>query len=216
MENLKLYKQQIREIEALIAKMEKGELSVSELSELEEFTRKLHEKSIILKYKAFERKSRDKMNEQEAPDTFSKVIEPKPKAEEKTVIDFSSFNEETSATKKEDLPIEDKEKSTQKNTEQDSFLDKFAVVDNSLNSKFEGAKINTLVGAVGLNQKLRYINVLFDGSSELYGKAIKALDTQSSLEHARVTLDELAVSNEWDPEEQTVIEFMEMLNRRYA
>ena len=42
-------------------------------------------------------------------------------------------------------------------------------------------------------------------------KAIKALDAQSSLEHARVTLDELAVSNDWDPEEQTVMEFMEMV-----
>jgi len=214
MENLKLYKQQIGKIEVLITKMEKGQLSLSELSDLEELTRNLHEKSIILKYKAFEVKSRENSKEQEPSDTVVELKEPKP--EKKTEIDFSSFNEKTSAAVQEDIPVEHEEQNTEKNTGQESFLDKFAAVDNSLSSKFEGAKIDTLVGAVGLNQKLRYINDLFDGSSELYGKAIKALDTQSSLEDARLTLDELAVSNDWDSEEQTVIEFMEMLNRRYA
>ena len=214
MENLKLYKQQIGKIEVLITKMEKGELSVSELSDLEELTRNLHEKSIILKYKAFEDKSRENATEKEPSDTVVEFKEPKP--EKKPEIDFSSFNEKTNSTVQEDIPVEQEEQNTEENTNTESFVDKFAAVDNSLSSKFEGAKIDTLIGAVGLNQKLRYINDLFDGSSELYGNAIKALDTQSSLEDARVTLDELAVSNDWNPDEQTVIEFMEMLNRRYA
>lgn len=214
MENLKLYKQQIGKIEALITKMEKGELSVSELSDLEELTRNLHEKSIILKYKAFEDKSRENATEKDKSDTVVELIESKP--EKKTEIDFSSFNEKTSAEVQEDIPVEDEEQNFEKNADTESFVDKFAAIDNSLSSKFEGAKIDTLVGAVGLNQKLRYINDLFEGSSELYGNAIKALDTQSSLEDARVTLDELAVSNDWNPEDQTVIEFMELLNRRYA
>ena len=209
-----MYKQQIGKIEVLITKMEKGELSVSELSDLEELTRNLHEKSIILKYKAFEDKSRENTTEKEPSDTLVDLKEPKP--EQKIEIDFSKFNEKSSATAQEDIPVEQEEQNTEENTDTESFVDKFAAVDNSLSSKFEGAKIDTLVGAVGLNQKLRYINDLFEGSSELYGNAIKALDTQSSLEDARVTLDELAVSNDWNPEEQTVIEFMEMLNRRYA
>lgn len=214
MENLKLYKQQIGKIEALITKMEKGELSVSELSDLEELTRNLHEKSIILKYKAFEDKSHENAKEKDKSDTIVELKESKP--EKKTEIDFSSFNEKNSVEVQEDIPVEDEEQNFEKNADTESFVDKFAAIDNSLSSKFEGAKIDTLVGAVGLNQKLRYINDLFEGSSELYGNAIKSLDTQSSLEDARVTLDELAVSNDWNPEEQTVIEFMEMLNRRYA
>lgn len=214
MENLKLYKQQIEKIEALITKMEKGELSVEELSELEELTRNLHEKSIILKYKAFEQKAGTKSEEQATEKSAPVVEEPKP--EKSTEIDFSGFKQKASTEQKEAVSAEEQKESIAENTEGDSFLDKFAAADNSLSSKFEDAKIDTLVGAVGLNQKLRYINDLFDGSSELYGEAIKALDVQSSLEDARVTLDKLAVSNDWDPEEQTVIEFMEMLNRRYA
>lgn len=209
-----MYKQQIEKIEALITKMEKGELSVEELSELEELTRNLHEKSIILKYKAFEQKAGTKSEEQATEKSAPVVEEPKP--EKNTEIDFSGFKQKASTEQKEAVSAEEQKESIAENTEGDSFLDKFAAADNSLSSKFEDAKIDTLVGAVGLNQKLRYINDLFDGSSELYGEAIKALDVQSSLEDARVTLDKLAVSNDWDPEEQTVIEFMEMLNRRYA
>ena len=51
MENLENYKNRIKAIEELANKMEKGTLTIEELSKLETLTRELHERSIILKYK---------------------------------------------------------------------------------------------------------------------------------------------------------------------
>lgn len=97
-----------------------------------------------------------------------------------------------------------------------SFLDKLKIEDNSVASRFTNSKLDSLIGAFGLNQRLRYINDLFDGSSELFSDAIKALDSQPSLDEANLKAATLAAENEWDPEEEIVIEFMSYLNRRYA
>ena len=97
-----------------------------------------------------------------------------------------------------------------------SFLDLMKSVDNSVNASFNGAKIETLVGAFGLNQKLRYINELFDGSSESFSDAIKSLDAKSTMNEAKDIVSALASEHEWDTEEESVVEFMTVLNRRYA
>jgi hypothetical protein len=97
-----------------------------------------------------------------------------------------------------------------------SFLDKLKIEDNSVASRFTNSKLDSLIGAFGLNQRLRYINDLFNGSSELFSDAIKALDSQPSLDQANLKAGTLAAENEWDPEEEIVIEFMSYLNRRYA
>ena len=97
-----------------------------------------------------------------------------------------------------------------------SFLDRLKNDDNSVASRFTNSKLDSLIGAFGLNQRLRYINDLFNGSSELFSDAIKALDSQPSLDQANLKAATLAAENEWDPEEEIVIEFMSYLNRRYA
>ena len=56
MDGLKNYREKIKSIEKLVNKMESGELSIHDLVDLETLTRDLHERSIILKYKAFENK----------------------------------------------------------------------------------------------------------------------------------------------------------------
>jgi len=90
------------------------------------------------------------------------------------------------------------------------------VEDNSMATQFEGSKIETLVGAFGLNQKLRYINDLFDGSSELFGDTIKVLDGLTTLNEAKEKVGEIAAEHEWDAEEESVVEFISILKRRYA
>ncbi len=98
-----------------------------------------------------------------------------------------------------------------------AFLDKLSKVnDNSLASRFTSSKLDSLIGAFGLNQRLRYINDLFDGSSEMFSDAIKSLDNQSKLDEARMKAGTLAIEHGWDPEEEIVIEFMSYVNRRYA
>ena len=97
-----------------------------------------------------------------------------------------------------------------------SFLDRLKIENNSIASRFSSSKLDTLIGAFGLNERLRYINNLFDGSSEIFSDAIKSLDSQSSLEEAKLKAAQLATEHDWDPEEEVVLEFMQYLNRRYA
>jgi len=49
-----------------------------------------------------------------------------------------------------------------------------------------------------------------------FSDAIKALDSQESLDDANQKAAQLAADHEWDPEEDVVIEFMSFVNRRYA
>ncbi len=88
--------------------------------------------------------------------------------------------------------------------------------DNSIASKLSGGKLNSLVGAFGLNERLRFINNLFDGSSEQFSEAVKVLDAQSNFSEAMSKINEMAAKHEWDDEDDSVKEFMNYLNRRYA
>lgn len=240
MENLQLYKRQIKEIQVLIEKLEKGNLKLSELSDLERLTRELHEKSIILRYKAFEKETALNIDSKAVTPVDNGDLEIKLQADdnEELSIDFSLFagsgksdesirseapihdvaqevEEHVSITVTEDDEVIEK-KSTTTRTEGVSFLERFNLENNAIGSNYAGAKISTLVGAFGLNQKLLFINELFNGSSELFSDAIKILDAQTNFDEASPKLNELAFENSWDVEDEAVIEFMEFLNRRYA
>ena len=96
------------------------------------------------------------------------------------------------------------------------FVTKYNLVDSNLATQFGVTKINSLIGSFGINERLQFINELFDGSSEDFSNAIKVLDTQASSTNARTKLAEIAVSNNWESESDTVLEFMQKVIRRYA
>jgi hypothetical protein len=273
MDGLKNYREKIKSIEALVAKMESGELSINELLELEKLTRDLHERSIILKYKAFENRNSEfpveeevlTEEELEAIDEVEEEIdlfEEEAEEEEAPALDFSLFDapEEEEETKEPIIefsePVEEQkpihqihitetpiaeepviEKSEPKVVEPtpaptpnpvveepkavikengSSFLDRLKIIDNSIGSQIAGRKIETLTGAFGINDRLLYINELFDGSGEAFSDAIKLLDSQPGLDAASMKIEELAFKNSWNPEEETVLEFLSIIKRRYA
>ena len=239
MENIQKYKSQIQEVESLVVKLEDGELNVEELVTLESLTRALHERSVILKYKAFENKvnpGNDSVANTVAPtkeQTKDPVVEvptiefsmfsgdEAPVVEESPAIETNEIHEEEVAVQEDDDQKDNEQENKSENDDENStagssFLDLMKSVDNSVNASFNGAKIETLVGAFGLNQKLRYINELFDGSSESFSDAIKSLDAKSTMNEAKDIVSALASEHEWDTEEESVVEFMTVLNRRYA
>ncbi|MEX2485091.1 MAG: hypothetical protein WED10_11040 [Brumimicrobium sp.] len=98
-----------------------------------------------------------------------------------------------------------------------SFFERFTQVhDDSLMGKLGSAKINSLKGSIGLNDKLQFISELFAGNSELFNKAIDILDNQESNENARYQLSEIAAEQSWDAESPIVEEFVKIIDRRYA
>lgn len=259
------HKELVEKLNALVQSLENGELTLEELTAMEEVTRKLHERSVILKYKAFESvvgttvKTAETSEETpvalapsqaEEPKVLETVIE-----EEESSFDFAIFDEPETTEEKEastEIEIEVEasneaseieeeviveaeetvEKEVMPMTENEpeevvnespaspgsgsSFLDKFSQQDNSLAGQFSSRPLDSLIGAFGLNERLRFINDLFDGSSEKFSDAIKALDAQSGLDEARQKAAGYAEENSWDPEEEVVAEFMNYLNRRYA
>ena len=235
MENIQKYKYQIQEVESLVIKLENGELNLEELTILEGLTRALHERSVILKYKAFEQKVNPEANVVDLSVEASKPVgkDLKGQVTEEPTIEFSILSvddaaeEEVALTEEkvlesriveepiEAIVVELEEKNAVPNTER-SFLDLIQSVDNSINARFNDSKLETLVGAFSLNQKLRYINELFDGSSESFSYAIKSLDAKPTMDEAKEIISSLASEHEWDTEEESVIEFMAVLNRRYA
>ena len=259
MEGLEKYKLRLKSLTVLVDKMQNGTLSILELSELEELTRELHERSIILKYKAFEEKvgvtpivetkeepvevveekevvestglefslfeeteiSKEKV-EEIIEESIEETIVPEPVMEEPA----QEFVEETSEDEEERIEEpefeESKEEVNLSETVQsdfdgdENFLIRLKSLPSSVSSQFAESKIESLSGAFGLNERLRYIRELFDGSSDLFAEAISSLDSQDSLGDASVKVEELAFKNSWDLEQEAVLEFMSIIKRRYA
>lgn len=97
-----------------------------------------------------------------------------------------------------------------------SFISKFNQVETITSTQFGLVKIDSLIGSFGLNERLQYINELFDGSSENFSDAIKVLDNQTTIDSAKTKVAELALINNWDIESETIVEFMQKVVRRYA
>ncbi len=244
---MEAYKNLIKEIENYISKLETASLSLDELFELEKLTRKLHERSIILRYKAFENKVGIEPVEAMEESKPEPVAEPEPEVideaepeEAEEELEFNIFD----ADEQEDLGfvfeapeeepttnIVEKEEEIEPKAEEEqqsnkpsttttsdggSFIDRFKTMDNTLSSRLAGSKLDSLIGAFGLNEKLMFINELFDGSSEMFSDAVKALDEKSSFDDASAMLDELASEHSWDPEEEVVAEFIVYIQRRHA
>ncbi|MBL1279510.1 MAG: hypothetical protein COA33_004530 [Fluviicola sp.] len=253
---LKSYKEQINKVKNLVDKMEQGNLSIVELTDLELLTRSIHERSIILKYKAFGA-SRASAPSLETSDLETEALEvPKSEAPfdwNPAENDTTTSEEVENDTKEEDPLIELTEEEmkietppsiqdilgdisenkevlqeiVEENIEIDEeapvnspstedFVSKLKLSDSSTHSFSIGTKIDTLIGAFGLNEKLRFINDLFDGSSESFNEAVKILDAQNDLAEANTQINDLASEHEWDAEEESVTEFVSFVNRRYA
>lgn len=247
----------LKRINELIKKLENGELELEELMDLTDAARSIYEKSLLIKYKAFEKRSTNTTSDQvvmtEESSFSAEPIEEPRKDDEEEEIDLSTeqafdfgmfepteseeenlafeitedepvseakenepeFEEHLSVTEKEEhngIPAKEVTVTHTKTT----FYDQLKRSDDSLAARIAGGKIETLIGAFGLNQRLQFINELFDGSSETFSDAIKKLDSQSDLDHAMNEINQYAHQFGWDPEEETVLEFIGFVNRRYA
>lgn len=76
--------------------------------------------------------------------------------------------------------------------------------------------LETLAGAFTLNEKLQFINELFDGSSDDFSASVKQLDQLASMDAARNMLAELSQTFNWDTESEIVEDFLYKICRRHA
>lgn len=97
-----------------------------------------------------------------------------------------------------------------------AFVDKVFEIEREIRNQIGFNSLPSLIGSFGLNERLLYINELFDGSSESFSESIKHLDARSNLSEAADYVENIAGKFNWDIESETVEEFIQKICRRYA
>ena len=97
-----------------------------------------------------------------------------------------------------------------------SLFPKLMKIEKSIAQNYQVMTLETLIGSFTLNERLQFINELFDGSSDLFSSAIKRLDALDNRDSARSVIAEYASENNWDLDGEVVEDFMLKICSRYA
>jgi hypothetical protein len=145
----------------------------------------------------------------------SEVIEAELKEEEEEHISITHSVSENHGVIEEKTVIEEV-KISHSPAEVDALAAKFAKEVKQAATGFQLPKIETLVGSFGLNERLQFINELFDGSSESFADAIKLIDNLSNHDEAFRQAANFAIQYNWEKDSETVTDFLTKIQRRYA
>jgi hypothetical protein len=123
------------------------------------------------------------------------------KFEEKIASIEKSDEEETLAAAAEEHPeiIEQK---------QDIEIEKNTIEAPTLSTSFNQVK---LAGKIGINDRFRFIKNLFVGNGVAMEEAIKEIEQCGSASSLAACIEKLRSTNQWDDEDENVIDFMAML-----
>jgi hypothetical protein len=97
-----------------------------------------------------------------------------------------------------------------------SLFPKLMKIEKSIAQNYQVMTLETLIGSFTLNERLQFINELFEGSSDLFSSAIKRLDALDNRDSARSVIAEYAAENNWDLDGEVVEDFMLKICSRYA
>lgn len=89
-------------------------------------------------------------------------------------------------------------------------------IEQTIRSDRSVFSLETLIGSFSLNEKLQFINELYDGSSDAFSTATKKLDAFENMAQAREQLSEFSSTYNWDLESEIVEDFIFKICRRYA
>jgi hypothetical protein len=194
-------------------------------------TAELHEKAVILRYKAAEERvfgNGDVVKKSEA----KKEEEPKtvvlPDIKE---IDFSIFEREEPEDKNEtEVKVEPESKvepEVQEEAVAEPEVEKMEAKDShDWPKRFEKVlkdhesglqtPLAAIAGSFGLNERILYINELFDGEAEKFSACVQKLDSISEWSNCVVALTNYANAENWEIDNDTTDEFILHVKRKYA
>jgi len=218
-----------------ISKLNNGDLNVSDIDELTVNSQELYERLVVIRHKAFEKLGKPETAEPtiDTPikETVKEVEEPifnfadETKADEEQeemAFDFSEPIVEDSIKNEavaDTVEVEDEapsilnEKISQSTASlNDAFRDQKS---ESLADKLKQSKIKDLKSHIDINKKFSFISNLFKGSNENYNLAINQLNDCDNGDQARLILAELLTKNNWEVEDETVTNFVEIVERRF-
>ncbi len=223
-----------------INKLESGKLDSNELTALLEDSRTLHERITVLQYLAFEKdvKVKEVKKQKKEPKKQQGSFELNFGTQE-IIEDTSVENGNESKTDEldedthlnqtnlldaieehvEDVDAEEDNKYVVEKTNlgnSTSINDTFAsgAPNKTVADKLSRQPIKDLKSAIGLNQKFLFMNDLFEGENEIFNNAINKINSFNTLPEA-IAFIESELSSAWDKENSSVLNFMDLVERRF-
>ena len=223
-----------------INKLESGKLDSNELNSLLEDSRTLHERITVLQYLAFEKEvkvkevKKQKKEPKKQQGSFELNFGTQEIIEDTSVEDgheskTEDLDEDTPANQTnlldaieervEDVDAEEDNKYVVEKTNLDnstSINDTFAsgAPEKTVADKLSRQPIKDLKSAIGINQKFLFMNDLFEGENEIFNNAINKINSFNTLPEAIAFIDS-ELSSAWDKENSSVLNFMDLVERRF-
>ena len=120
-------------------------------------------------------------------------------------------------TKKPKIPVQKKSTldlfAETTNTIGDKFLEK---KDKSIAAQMSHNHINNIKKAIGINEKFLFINELFNGNMQEYNKALDSFNSFENSFEASQLIDELKLKYKWKTENNSFLQFMEIIKRKFS
>jgi len=103
-------------------------------------------------------------------------------------------------------------------SDKQSINDKIAQskTDASIAGKINRVPVEDLKKAIGINEKFRFVNELFEGNLTDYTDAINKLNTFNDLGNALVFLESMALKHKWDMNAATYSTLKDLVSRKYT
>ncbi len=101
--------------------------------------------------------------------------------------------------------------------EKPSVKDKLSTskTEKSVVDKLHGNKISDLKTAIGINEKFRFANDLFEGNMQPYTETIERLNQANDLNHALQMIDSLITKYDWQKESESYKKLIDLIERRF-
>ncbi|MBR6104726.1 MAG: hypothetical protein IKP81_06695 [Paludibacteraceae bacterium] len=139
-------------------------------------------------------------------------VKPQPKSKGTT-----SMCQETPSEKKDEGEKAQKQKETVGHTNNDRFKTGTSTkpatnIGNAAVKRVDSIFVKSLKSALKLNDRIRYSRELFGGSTELLNSTIEELDQKQNLGEALAYIN---AQFNWDKDNEAVVEFLSLLERRF-
>lgn len=87
--------------------------------------------------------------------------------------------------------------------------------ENSLNNRFQNAKVNDLTKSISINDKFLFIRELFSNRGEEFSRAVQTLNGCEDIEKAFEYMEELKKHYLWDSDSPAYLSFCDLVRRKF-
>lgn len=207
------------ELHKMSEELESGSLETDDVLKMTELTRQLHERMIVIQYKAFEETVQTDRRNTDADAPQEKT--------EKPYAPAAETEEDVEEPAPENREVEEIEVSPNQISLIDS-IEEISEMEQSLNETFQGDHKSTLAQkfnkkpitdlktAITINQKFLFTSRLFNEDKDAFETAVEKINSFTSyLEADDYVQNSLKRRFDWEMKNPTVKEMMELIERRF-